>query len=164
MKRKTAEKNLRIIIDRLHSINGILATPMNNFEAVRIKRAWLFGSFAKGKDEPNDLDIFVELEHFRREYVCTIGKNRFINGMYKLDKSYYRSYGTIRAIRADETFIKWLRKDIRKISVHIVGNDLIFDRLDTKILIYPRCDFNFSRFTSPNKTNLNQCINLNPTS
>lgn len=48
MKRQTAEKNLKTVIQRLHEINGLLATPLHNWDALKIKRAWLFGSFAKG--------------------------------------------------------------------------------------------------------------------
>lgn len=143
MKRHTAEKNLKTVIQRLHKINGVLATPLHNWDAVRTKRAWLFGSFAKGKDEPNDLDIFVEVIACRRDYRDYIGLNNRLRGCYKLDKAYRRSYGMVRAIRSDEAFVKWVRKDMKKVSIHIVGNDVCFDHLDKKILIYPRCDFKF---------------------
>lgn len=51
--------------------------------------------------------------------------------------------GMVRAIRSDETFVKWVRTDMKKVSVHIVGHDRCFDSLDKKVLIYPRCDFEF---------------------
>ena len=143
MKRKTAEKNLKTIISRLHQVNGILATPNYNQNAVRIKRAWLFGSFAKGKDEPNDLDIFVEVIYVPPERFY-IEEHRYkLLGCFKPDKAYSRSYGMIRPAQSDEYFVKWLRKSMKMISVHFVGDDRVFDRLDKKILIYPRCDFNF---------------------
>ena len=143
MKRQTAEKNLKKVIQRLHEINGLLATPLHNWDALKIKRAWLFGSFAKGEDEPNDLDIFVEVVAFRRDYRDYIGPNNRLRGCYKLDKAYRRSYGMVRAIRSDETFVKWVRRDMKKVSVHIVGHDRCFNSLDKKVLIYPRCDFEF---------------------
>lgn len=143
MKRQTAEKNLKTVIQRLHEINGLLVTPLHNWDALKIKRAWLFGSFAKGVDEPNDLDIFFEVVAFRRDYRDYIGPNNRLRGCYKLDKAYRRSYGMVRAIQSDETFVKWVRKDMKKVSVHIVGHDGCFDSLDKKVLIYPRCDFEF---------------------
>ena len=42
MKRQTAEKNLKTVIQRLHEINGLLATPLHNWDALKIKRAWLY--------------------------------------------------------------------------------------------------------------------------
>lgn len=144
MNNKTAVKNLNMVLRRIRAVNGILATPMHEYDAVKIKRVWLFGSFAKGKAEPNDVDLFVELVRFRSDFVppCTrIGK---INGRYLLDKDYYRRHGIIRPKQVYDTLIKWLRKDLRKVSVHIVGDDEIFSQLDTKILIYPRNDFKFN--------------------
>lgn len=143
MKRATAERNLKKIIERLHSINGILSTPLHNKDAIKVKRAWLFGSFAKGKDEPNDLDIFVETKSFRRDKSYYIDKSGRLKRKYLPDKWYRRTYGMLRPIQSDETLVKWLRKDIRKVSVHFVGGDPVFDKLDKKTLIYPRCDFEF---------------------
>lgn len=143
MKRATAERNLQKIIDRLHSINGMLYTPLHNNEMIKVKRAWLFGSFAKGKDEPNDLDIFIETITYKRDEKFYIDCRNRLSGRHKIDRWYRRSYGILRPIQSDETLVKWLRKDIRKVSVHFVGHDLIFSELDKKTLIYPRCDFDF---------------------
>ena len=145
MKRKTALKNLKIIINRIRAINGIFATPKHNFEALKVKRVWVFGSVAKGSLDPNDIDLFVELKGFRRDIKPIRREFGGGNtGRFKLDYAYYRNHGMYRAKQSDEAFIKWLRKDLRKISIHLVGDDEIFNQIDEKILIYPRCDFNFN--------------------
>lgn len=61
MKRETAIKYAREIARRAQSVNGLLATPGCSYEAVRIKRMWIFGSTVKGKTDPNDLDLLIEM-------------------------------------------------------------------------------------------------------
>ena len=60
MNRKTALKKCKTVADRIKAVNGIIGTPHANFQALRISRAWLFGSTAKGKENPNDVDILIE--------------------------------------------------------------------------------------------------------
>ena len=160
MKRSTALKNVQKMIDRVRAINGILATPMHNNPFVKVKRMWLFGSVAKGAVEPNDIDIFVELIDEEQRYTDELiwdkcyprvyrerwphfRKHKRLSGAFKMDKQapQWRNMHIPTPPRSDFTFIKWLRKDIRKVSVHVVGHDEIFDKLDTKIMLYPRNDF-----------------------
>ena len=66
MKRATALKSLKKIVDRIHAVNGLLATPEASSEAFRIKRAWVFGSTVKGSESPGDLDILIDAESVGR--------------------------------------------------------------------------------------------------
>ena len=135
MKRQTAIKYVHELNRRLCSIDGVLSTPNHNYDFVKFERAWLFGSTAKGAENPNDVDIFIELQE--------VGKhNRYVDGgEILLDKEYYRRYGMKFAKKANDAALMWLRKGMKKISFHIVGDDLIFDTVDKKIMIYPQNDF-----------------------
>ena len=143
MKRSTALKNLDLIITRLHHVNGIIGTPKYNYDFVWIKRAWVFGSVAKGSESPNDLDIFIEVlnEPKKLKYYS----NQFKHTDRFTDKTSHgmrlKHAGIIKTKDAIDYAIKWLRQDTRKISVHVVGDDEIFSELDIKYLIYPRNDF-----------------------
>lgn len=164
MKRPAAIRNLNTVIKRLHSINGLLATPMHNHPFIKVRRAWVFGSVAKGKLEPNDVDVFVELvkPDIRKKYsrydlndgtrYDDLGRkvkySRMVNGElyglhggYLLDVPLWKDTGLCFAKSAEECFVIWLKKRMPKVSIHIVGNDGSFDVLDTKYLVYPRCDF-----------------------
>lgn len=143
MKRNTALKNLNLIITRLHVVNGILGTPKHNYDFVRIKRAWVFGSVAKGSENPNDLDIFIEV-------INDANKLKYYPNQLKhtdrfADKSYHGTYlkhaGLVKTKDAIDYAIKWLRQCAQKVSVHVVDHDEIFSELDVKYLIYPRNDF-----------------------
>ena len=67
MRREIALRYVDKIAQRLHSVNGVLATPLCNQEAVRFKRVWVFGSTAKGAESPNDLDLLIEAEGCGRQ-------------------------------------------------------------------------------------------------
>lgn len=156
MKRITALKNLVKILQRMHGINGIYNTPMEHDICCKIQRAWLFGSVLKGSKTPNDIDIFIEIVKFDTP------KHKETKSRKKTLRSYARLHGGYRPCRRSrkwrtgkfhdrvdsrESFIIWLRKHIPNISIHIVGNDITFDVLDDKCLIYPRCDFDFDGLT-----------------
>ena len=130
MKRETAVKYIHEIARRVRSVNGVLSTPNHSYSWVRISRVWVFGSTAKGAENPNDLDIFIELK--------TVGKyNR--HGL--LDKRYLRAYGFRRTKTSEEYALKWLTKGMRMVSRHLADGDEIFSTVDVKTLIYPRMDF-----------------------
>ncbi|WP_227430766.1 nucleotidyltransferase domain-containing protein [Psychrobacter sp. I-STPA6b] len=149
MKRATALKNLNRIICKIHSINGIYATPLCNNEFVKIKKAWVFGSVAKGSEAPNDLDIFIEVASHKlssnrdrkgRRKIFRHAKHQIrLHGGFKADKTTGHSVPTI--LNSHNELCKWLRKGTKKTSIHFVGEDEVFETLDYKVLIYPRNDF-----------------------
>ena len=71
----------------------------------------------------------------------TILINIYLHGGYLLDVPFWKDTGLCFAKSAEECFVIWLKKRMPKVSIHIVGNDGSFDVLDTKYLVYPRCDF-----------------------
>lgn len=166
MKRDTALKNTYKLIQRIKSINGILSTPLANVDYIKIKRAWLFGSVLKGSENPNDVDIFIELEGYtedhrfttisenpkyvkksRRKRIRPLRDNRIdgLHGGYRFDRndSLFKSCGMRLPISSADTLNKWLRKHMHKVSIHYTYYDQVFHDLDQKCLIYPRCDFDF---------------------
>lgn len=161
MKRQTALKNLYKILQRIRSTNGIFATTMDDQPYSRIQRAWVFGSVLKGSESPNDIDIFIQFARYnhppaekelksRRKIFKHYMSNR-LHGGYRPCKrnNGWKNHRWHRLVRADEEFAIWLRKHIPKVSIHVVGEDRVFDRLDKKCLIYPRCDFDFEGAITP---------------
>lgn len=150
MKRQTALKNLDKIIQKVRSINGIYPTPLSDVDFVKIKRMWVFGSVAKGSKNPNDLDIFIEIygDGFKGVQPIRKGKKKVFR--YNKEKGYFLQgcfkKGVVRLGNecqpsAMKEVEKWLRQGTQKTSIHIVGHDDIFKRLDCKYLVYPRNDF-----------------------
>lgn len=150
MKRQTALRNLDKIIQKVRSINGIYPTPLCDFDFVKVQRMWVFGSVAKGSMEPDDLDIFIELyghglswdqprlKAKRKVFRKGSDLGVFTHGSYK--KGRVRNHIELPP-NALKEFEQWLTKGTKKTSIHIVGHDNIFDRLDCKYLVYPRNDF-----------------------
>ena len=130
MKRETALRYAREIARRLHEVNGLLATPVCNYEAVRVRRVWVFGSTAKGAENPNDLDVMIELD-------CMVGRHRTWQ-QSTIDKDARRRFG-VRVARGNRAvFLKWLTKGMRGVSRHCRDLDAV--ELDVQTLIYPRYD------------------------
>lgn len=149
MKQQTALRNLENIVGKVRGVNGIYTTPLCDREFVKIKRMWVFGSVAKGSATPNDLDVFIELRnHFgqcdqparkaRRKMFRDTSEGVVMHGGYKKRKPVH---GMTTPVSSTQEVLKWLKKGTRKTSIHIVGCDRIFDRLDCKYLVYPRNDF-----------------------
>lgn len=139
MKRATALKNATKIADRLRGINGIYCSPLCDDDFLKVKRVWLFGSTAKGSENPNDLDIFVELlpkRSYRRKGRDPMFRNNHtLHGSYKPRKS-NRSFITPTSAR--DEFAKWLRKNMPRTSIHFVDWERdFFEQLDCKKMIYP---------------------------
>ena len=130
MKRATALRYAREIARRLHEVNGLLATPVCNYEAVRVRRVWVFGSTAKGAENPNDLDVMIELN-------CMVGRHRTWR-QATIDKGSYRRSGVRVARNNRDEFLKWLTKGMRGVSRHCRDQDIVV--LDVQALIYPRYD------------------------
>jgi predicted nucleotidyltransferase len=129
MRRELALQYAIEVARRVHHINGLLATPLCNYEAVRIKRIWVFGSVAKGSETPNDLDLLIEAEYCGRRRNWRQGK---------INKQYLRSYGYKDAIDARHEAMKWLTKGMRKVSRHLKDAEAV--PIDVKVLLYPRND------------------------
>jgi len=129
MKRKTALRYAEEIANRIHSVNGLLATPLCDREAARISRVWVFGSTAKGSAEPNDLDILIDISE--------VGRIRNWR-QARLDRWYRRTYGMFTAPSSVEYALKWLTKGMKKVSRHTTRSEGA--KLDVKVLIYPRFD------------------------
>lgn len=137
MRRETAIRNARQIRDRIAKGGGIIGTPECHNTAVRISRAWLFGSTAKGSASPNDLDILVDMA------VCgqhQVAKPRKGQRQAKRDKK-ARPAGSTVAINALDDAAKYLRSGMKKVSIHDFKVDGHYqDIAATKIMIYPRWD------------------------
>ena len=130
MKRATALRYAREIARRLHEVNGLLATPVCKHEAVRVRRVWVFGSTAKGAENPNDLDVMIELD-------CMVGRHKTWQ-QTTIDKEARKRFG-VRVARDNRTvFLKWLTKGMRGVSRHCRDMDGVV--LDVQTLIYPRYD------------------------
>ncbi len=110
LRRKKAFEYCKTIHERLKSIDGIFVGSNTDFRYKIIFNVWLFGSMAKGSENPNDLDILYD---------------------YKL-LSLSREYSNY----IDVQFFKFLTGGLRQISLHdfVVDNCLAEDH---KIEIYP---------------------------
>lgn len=129
MKLETALRYARDVASRVHGVNGLLATPLCEHEAVRISRIWVFGSTVKGSPNPNDLDLLIELKE------CGRFRTR---RQARLDKRYFRNYGIRLALPSRDEALKWLTKGMRKVSRHCVDTERV--EIDVKVMIYPRMD------------------------
>ena len=144
MKRETAIKYAREIARRVHSVNGLLATPGCRREAVRIRRIWVFGSTVKGKPNPNDLDVLIDIEEVGRLRV--IGRHRGRNHVYegmlrdaRIDKSRARKYGWFTSKDSIPEALKWLTKGMKMVSRHTLEGEGAAPFAE-QVLIYPRWD------------------------
>lgn len=129
MKRDVALRYAEMIHRRLKLVNGLLATPLCNFEAVRFRRVWIFGSTVKGSQDPNDLDVLIEWEVAGRHRTWRQGA---------LDKTWKRRHGLRFAKFAEDEAKKWLKAGMRKVSCHSYS----FDQYVAypRVMIYPRFD------------------------
>lgn len=156
MKRSTAIKNVKEIVRRVNSVNGIIGTPKHEMDFYRIKRVWLFGSVAKGSNEPNDIDIIIEgigvetggnRRHTRERFYPGYSGRYERRGGKHTDRIFEKreSSGYFQCKSSKDYAIKWLRSGMKSVSIHTVrgeGRDFL-EQLDKKVLIYPRCDFDF---------------------
>ena len=141
MKLQTSIRNALKIAERIKRCNGLIGTPYTSHEALRIKRAWLFGSTAKGKLNPGDTDILLEC------YV--VGRFNLKNA--KLEPKGRRSSGYRYKLNAIDEGRYYLRSGLKMVRFHdleIDGN--LGDIAQTKIMIYPRIDLvNVQNLLSP---------------
>lgn len=130
MRRETALRYAAEITARLRGINGLLATPLCDKEAVRFSRVWVFGSTVKGSQTPNDLDLLIETAEVGRRRTWKQGK---------VDRKFLRMFRERRALRARNEAYKWLTKGMRKVSRHCYADEQGID-LSPLVMIYPRND------------------------
>lgn len=129
MKRELAFKMAKTISERIRSVNGLLGTPDAGRPAVRIKRAWVFGSTVKGKECPNDLDVLLDLD--------AVGDYNSRNSRLEKSRSIWAGF----PIDAEREAHKYLRSGLKMVRFHHVRIDGTFgDIQSTKVLIYPRFD------------------------
>lgn len=135
MKRATALKSIAQIVARLHSLSGIICTPHGSHDGVRIKRAWVFGSTAKGAESPRDIDILLDFELVGRYKDRARGhKNK--GGTPCLDKERRRRYGINISIASEEIALGSLRKGLKMIRFHSLSID--GDIATPRIMLYPK--------------------------
>lgn len=130
MKRTTALRYADEIAARVRRVNGLLATPLCDREAVRICRVWVFGSTVKGSAAPNDLDLLIESKPVGRARSWKQGK---------LSRRYLSRFGVRRAISASDEAYKWLTKGMKKVSRHDFEIEQGLD-LSPLVMLYPRND------------------------
>lgn len=147
MKLDTAVRAAQAIADRLRSVNGIIGTHECQHTAYRITRLWLFGSAAKGKANPNDVDILFEgipaglfqlTNRHRRDYKRSDRMHMRI-GAARDRKATYRFVPK----DSQRTALIFLRGNLKRISFHDFEVD--GDLADGKILLYPRNDLGRQR-------------------
>jgi predicted nucleotidyltransferase len=131
LKRAVAIRYANEVARRLHSVNGVLATPVCGSEAVRFKRVWVFGSTVKGSETPNDLDLLIDVELCGRQYSWR---------QTRLDKRELRTYGFRVAPDSIDYALKWLTRGMRKVSRHVARWEVA--PIDVRVLLYPRNDLN----------------------
>lgn len=134
MKHQTAIRTALEIAHRIRQVNGLYATPEADREAIRIRRAWLFGSTVKGKADPNDVDILLDYQIVGSHQ--TTGR---LAGRWKLagNAKAGRSCMGIRfAVDSYQVALKGLRRNLKMVRFHdlAVDGDLAHPRL----MLYPK--------------------------
>lgn len=131
MNRATAYKYCVALHEKLTAINGRFFTPLHSHEYVNFKSIYVVGSFVKGKEQPNDLDILIDYEEGGAR--CRV----FDGGL--LDKAYLQSYGIRRTKLSGACAFVWLTKGMRK--VHRIPADPAdcgeTQFFDVRVQIYP---------------------------
>lgn len=109
MKLEVALRHAREIASRLANASGKIDTPNGAHEAMQIEALWLFGSAAKGAENPNDIDLLYK--------GGTVGQYRNAE-IVGHDPAYLRRHG-IRVPRSTETLaLQELRRGLKMIRFH----------------------------------------------
>lgn len=139
MKYETAIKNAREIAARIKKVNGLIGTPGCEYDVFKIRRAWLFGSTAKGKSNPGDVDILIEGHAVGRRLFAGCRANRGVPWSNALaDKEFKRRYGISVSKSSKMNAVLFLTKNMKMIRVHdySVDGEIAYPR----IMLYPRID------------------------
>lgn len=156
MKRSTAIKTALEIAERVKKCSGVIGTPECEFTAFRIKRMWLFGSTAKGYENPNDVDILIDggecgLIQFanwkNKKSMAGFVKDRkrksdrsFVKfRLGKTDKGYLRSCGVYAAVSSRLTALRMIKGKSKMVRFHEYEDD--GNLAHPRIMVYPRNDF-----------------------
>jgi predicted nucleotidyltransferase len=132
MKRSTALRTARAVYERIRACNGIVGTPEADYAALRVKRAWLFGSTAKGSAEPGDVDILLE--------IMPCGPRRCVGRGAKLGRRWAERYYN-QPPNTKDIALRALRRGRKMVRFHDVAVDgELGDIPETKVMIYPRWD------------------------
>lgn len=157
MKRKTAIKTALKLAERVKNCSGVIGTPECEYTAFRIKRMWLFGSTAKGCENPNDVDILIDggecgLIQFanwkNKKSMAGFVKDRkrksdrtFVKfRLGKTNKGYLRSCGVCTAVSSRLTALRMIKGNSKMVRFHEyeVDGNLAHPR----IMLYPRNELN----------------------
>ena len=139
MKRETAIRNAVKVADRIRKSNGLIGTPECERETVKIKKAWLFGSTAKGKPDPNDVDILIEYDLIgRRQHTNCRAHRGFPRTNAAVDKECKRRYGISVPKSAWSATVRLLSRNMKMIRIHDANTD--GEIAHPRIMIYPRMD------------------------
>lgn len=127
MRRSLAIGYAKEIHRRLVEVGGRIPTPRGDREYVKIKRVWVFGSTAKGKANPNDLDIMILKER---------GGARQSWEAAGFDPEVYRTRGVKTPRSSESESMKWLTAGMRNVSRHDrIGDEV---QIDVQYEIYPQ--------------------------
>ena len=127
MKIETALRYAKEIAKRVQDVNGLIPTPRGENEFMKVNGIWVFGSTVKGSQNPNDLDLLIDMDyHGERQSWEKVG----------YDPQYYRSCGVRCARSSKEEAMKWLTKGMKKVSRHCAKSEKA--PLDVKVMIYPK--------------------------
>lgn len=138
MRLKTAIRHALTVAERLHAINGIIQTPECGHECMRVKRAWLFGSTARHRENPNDVDIIMETILCRPIKKTGIRRGKKSKQTAKVDRIYKRSTGIWLPKETHREGLRYLRGNMRMIRFHDFNIDKNFAA--GRIMLYPRND------------------------
>ena len=112
------------IAERLKSAAGVICTPGTSHEALRVKRAWVFGSTAKGSEHPNDLDIILEMYACgRRFWQKGSVQRRTRPGGARLDRAFFLSHRVRKPVSCQEEALRWIRGTAKMVRFHDYGID-----------------------------------------
>lgn len=127
MKLETALRYCKEIHRRLKEVNGVIPTPTAQYEGMKVKKVWVFGSTIKGSQNPNDLDILFHWEPYgEKRSWQEVGYN----------KAYYRAHGIKATNCSSHEARKWITKGMKQVSRHDTESEATI--FDLKVQIYPR--------------------------
>ena len=127
MKRATALRYCKEINRRLREVNGRVPTPRGEFAFMNVEEVWVFGSTAKGSEQPRDVDILIKFgdEVGARQSVEEVG----------FDPAYYRSCWIKSARSSRSEALMWLTTGMRGVSRHCADSEAV--PIDVKVKIFP---------------------------
>lgn len=138
MKRSTAIASAKAIGAYLRGLGGCISTPYCMHNYVRVYRVWVFGSTAKGKSQPNDLDLLISCECIGRDLdrpPRRRGSSNKSNGYYRYKKD---SSGRLWIMDSLEEAKRSIRGNRRMIRIH--EDDIDGELAWPRVMIYPRDD------------------------